>query len=122
MYPLEVCLCASDERIRTHYPDWATDKEIDLATLNGLEFAASRPVDDEWQKCPREELGPGTCDERGQFWNELACECFTDFMCMIWCGDGFELDLRSGCNCLFAQDSRNMYPKWATPLDIYNSN
>ena len=43
-------------------------------------------------------------------------------MCMIWCGDGYVNDPKSGCGCITAQEARNIYPKWATPLDIYNSN
>lgn len=119
MYPLELCLCASDERIRTHYPKWATEKDIEIAQIDGLNFAEARP--DDWRQCPREELKRGTC-EQGWYWNELACECFPSYMCMIWCGEGYVNDPRSGCGCMTAQEARSVYPKWATPLDIYNSN
>ena len=32
------------------------------------------------------------------------------------------LNPRSGCGCITAQEDRKIYPKWATPLDVFNSN
>ena len=43
-------------------------------------------------------------------------------MCKIGCFEGYVNDPQSGCGCVTAQEARNLYPKWATPLDIYNSN
>jgi len=53
------------------------------------------------------------------YFNELACQCFTNLMCKIWCGaDGMTLNPVDGCSCITIEEEKNLYPDWATPKDI----
>ncbi len=57
------------------YPYWASDEDIKEARYEGIELHENRPVD--WQECPQPEAN---CESH-QYWDQLACECFSVDKC-----------------------------------------
>ena len=53
--------------------------------------------------------------EDGQYWNYLACECFSMGQCLKLCSEeGQELVPTEMCMCVPKEEIRALYPEWAT--------
>ena len=55
--------------------------------------------------------------EFGSF-NLLACQCFSDVQCKIYCGKTRRTDPVDGCTCISDAEYRAYFPDWATEKDI----
>lgn len=113
-----VCTKAS-EMYAEIYPSWAQPEDIKRAEIDGLDkkFLEQRK---RYQVCPFDQkVHLQKCSAKDQYWNELACECFTFTTCKMECQQGEEFDPLANCQC---KDSKaiwkEVYPSWATELDI----
>ena len=88
-------------------------KVVAAVTLVG-NFVVRSEDEQDWRVCPYAENK--TACEGDFFWNELACQCFADYMCEIGCMPGTLLDPRNTCgDCLDKEELRaELYPEWAT--------
>lgn len=109
--------CGCSENASDYYdlfPHWATNTKIVQSISDGLtEYSFhkdERPKD--WPACTRD--SKDVC----RFYNELACTCFSEVQCALYCGEGLTLDPRYGCECIGLKEERSLYPSWATQEDI----
>ena len=115
--PTSPCGCTDDySEYLALFPHWATEDNISKSISDGMQKASEqgnnsmlvRP--ENWPKCEQREECP--------FFNELACKCFSEIHCMLWCGEGMTLDPTKGCSCITEKEARAIYPDWATQADI----
>ena len=68
---------------------------------------------DDWPECRMETpCGPG------KLLNQLACNCFAEAVCDVWCGKDSTTDPVDGCSCITNSEAEKYYPDWATQDDI----
>ena len=72
---------------------------------------------DDWPECEDEPKVDCTI-EFANYFNQLACACFTFLRCKQICPDGMEHDPFNGCECLPSEMVRSLYPEWADDDDI----
>ena len=128
MDPRSSCNCITEADYKKIFPDWATQKDIDVS--NNLMWDSYKYIDyypepeplpptpmyekpSHWEECPLVAL----CAEPSWF-NELACNCFSMLQCHDECAEGKVQDPVSGCGCIPAAEVRAKYPDWATEKDI----
>jgi hypothetical protein len=114
------CLNIEDDVNEGIFPSWATDEDIAISRKKGEQAVDERPAD--WRNvCPREGvLLPCDSDD---YWNELACQCFTTAYDYESCKEGYRRDPRS--NEGICEQSNQLYeavyPLWANPNDILSA-
>ena len=115
--PTSHCGCTDDEsEYLALFPHWAKEDMISQSISDGMQKSYEKGIytflvrPETWPKCDQRE----ECD----FFNELACKCFSEIQCMLWCGEGQTLDPTKGCSCITEEEARAVYPIWATETDI----
>ena len=115
--PTSHCGCTNnDTEYYGLFPHWATHDQINESINVGIReaFDEGKPNflmrPDSWPDCKQRE----ECD----FFNELACKCFSEIQCDLWCGTGKTNDPTEGCSCITEKEARAFYPDWATQADI----
>lgn len=119
--PTEHCGCTDNKAdYYDLFPHWATEDMISESIREGLSQVVVEPEEpprlvkpDHWPECAE---ASREC-EFGTF-NELACECFSEVFCMLWCGEEMTLDPTAGCTCITNDEYLAYFPEWATPKDI----
>jgi len=86
-----------------------------ISTKDGWNYPETEP---KWAVCPYWKF-VDKCP-LGQYWNELACQCFTMHLtCRMACPTGNELIPTEMCSCAPTEDIKTkIYPSWATDEDI----
>lgn len=92
--PIEHCGCTKNyDDYLALFPDGTTDAEISNSIKEGTENQTKKDqenkaldIPEEWPKCK----DFWEC-EFGTF-NYLACTCFSDIFCALWCGEDMQLD------------------------------
>ena len=79
--PHDPCTCITEENLTVTFPSWATMQDI-YSTISSK--VAPEP---ELDQCPWIEYQL-QCLGAGQYWNELACDCFAWDECTEECADG----------------------------------
>ena len=118
--PIEPCGCTKNyDDYLALFPDGTTDAEIANSIKEGTEKQAKKDqenqaldIPEKWPKCEDH----WDC-EFGTF-NYLACTCFSDIMCMLWCGEDMQLDPTKGCSCITQAEYLAYFPDWADEKDI----
>jgi len=117
--PTTPCGCTDDQsEYYALFPHWASEDDI-FESKYGLPMPVPVPVPMPPVYLVRPEHWP-ECDQREKcdFFNELACKCFSEEQCSLWCGDGKTLDPTKGCSCISEEEARAIYPEWASEKDI----
>ena len=122
--PVEDCGAASCARIPeiylNHYPVWANPMDVENAEIEGK----SKRQSELWN---RHRVCPLIFDEAypcgaGQYWNELSCQCHTVTLCLMLCGENEDFHPLKQCECENIDVIKlEVYPEWATQLDIDNA-
>ena len=124
--PRQECGCTEEPPI---YPEWATEQDKEDFKAEGKLRAEQRPASenwaDTWRQYPKENHANDVieCYTDNMYWNELSANCFTMWMCMMWCVEpGTEFNPTLGCYCEDKSTIReSLYPFWATLYDIQQS-
>lgn len=108
--------CMSQQDVLDKYfPDWANPLDFAISQIDGKEEILKT-----WRVCPYVD-SYDICED-GQYWNELACECFAMYGCNMLCSArefGTILDPRVMCSCIDEHVLNSIiYPDWATQVHI----
>lgn len=115
MSPLSTCECIDSQKLKEKlYPKGATDMEIRMSIKDGYKNR------DHWvQKKSHKCLDSASCPS-GFYWNELACNCFSDAQCLVPC-KGYDMPTEH-CGCTDdKKEYLSMFPSWANEKDISQS-
>jgi len=116
--PTEHCGCTKDyDEYLALFPASATDEDIDFSIEEGIrKHSNNQPVlltiPELWPDCEiKSKCEFGTL-------NYLACQCFSDVQCMMWCGDDMLMDPTKGCTCITQAEYDAYFPDWVDQKDI----